>query len=76
MVYYTIYIKHLHNSTGYIDVGLEDDQLLKDYLQFLDIGIKAHRTYVIHNPAGQQGQKGVFSINLNEITAITMMDSQ
>ena len=48
---------------------------MKDYLQFLDIGIKSHRTYPLANPAGAQGRKGVFSINLKEITAITLMES-
>ena len=47
MIYYTIFVKGLNNSTGYIDVALSDDQLLKDFMQYLDIGIKPHRTYIL-----------------------------
>lgn len=75
MVYYTIYVKDLGNGTGYIDVGLEDDQLLKDYLQFLDIGVRPHRTYTIVNPAGSRGKKGAFTINMAEVCAITTMSA-
>jgi len=72
MVYYTIYIKNLYNTTGYIDVCLTDDQLMKDYLQFLDIGIKAHRPYAIAAAGVTRGSSGSFSINLSEIAAITI----
>ena len=51
MIYYTIYLKQLNSDTGYIDLGLEDDQLFKDFLTFLDIGMKSHRTYPLSNPA-------------------------
>ena len=71
MVYFTIYLKDLHNSTGYIDIGLEDDQLLKDFLAYLDIGMKSHKTYPIANPAITRGQAGLFAINLADIAAIT-----
>jgi len=71
MIYYTIYVKNLSNGTGYIDVALEDDQLLKDYLQFLDIGMKAHRTYKVVNAAGAKGASGLFTLNLAEVSAIT-----
>lgn len=77
MIYYTIYVKGLSNGTGYIDVALNDDQLLKDYLQYLDIGIKPHRTYVITAaPKADQrpmASTGVFCINLSDITAITAL---
>jgi hypothetical protein len=70
MLYYTIYVKNLQNDTGYIDVSLEDDQLLKDYLQFLDIGVKTHRSYTVVNPPGTRGRKATFSLNLAEVAAI------
>ena len=71
MIYYTIYLKQLNNDTGYIDVGLEDDQLLKDFLIYLDIGIKSHRTYHLANPATPEGQAGMFAIDISTIAAIT-----
>ncbi len=71
MIYYTIYLKQLNNDTGYIDVGLEDDQLFKDFLTFLDIGMKSHRTYPLSNPATPEGHAGLFAIDLAAITAIT-----
>jgi hypothetical protein len=75
MIYYTIYLKSLSNGCGYIDVALADDQLFKDYLQYLDVGIKPIRTYTVAMPPRAQGKpvanSGLFSINLSEITAIT-----
>ena len=47
MVYFTIYLKNLNNGTGYVDTALADDQLMRDYLQFLDINVKAHRAYAV-----------------------------
>ena len=70
MIYYTIYLKHLHNGSGYIDVALENEDLLKDYLQFLDIGMKAHRTYSVCNPPSVRGKPGAFVINLADVSAI------
>ena len=72
MLYYTIYVKGLNNQTGYIDVALEDDQLLKDYLIFLDIGLKAHKPYQIATVAGPRGKGGQFIIDLATIAAITL----
>jgi len=72
MIYYTIYVKGLNNQTGYIDVALESDQLQKDYLMFLDIGLKAHTSYPIANPAGSRGKSGHFVIDLACIAAITL----
>ena len=69
-VYYTIYVKHLYNGTGYIDVCLENDQLMKDYMHFLDIGVRTHKTYPLANIAGTPGPVGLFAINLSEIAAI------
>jgi hypothetical protein len=71
MIYYTIYLKQLHNDTGYIDIGLEDDQLLKDFATFLDIGLKSHKTYRLSSPAAAEGQAGFFVIDLSNIAAIT-----
>jgi hypothetical protein len=68
MLYYTIYIKNLHNGTGYIDV----DQLLKDFAQYLDIGTRPHRPYPMTNPAGSGGNPGQFSLNIAEVVAITV----
>ena len=77
MIYYTIFVKGLNNSTGYIDVALADDQLLKDFLQYLDIGIKTHRTYVVTEPPKAEGKvmasTGLFIINLLDVTAITAL---
>ncbi|HXI53148.1 MAG TPA: hypothetical protein VNH84_16645 [Candidatus Saccharimonadales bacterium] len=77
MIYYTVFVKGLNNSTGYIDVALADDQLLKDFLQYLDVGIKPHRSYAVTAPPKAQGKQisttGVFVINLSDVTAITAM---
>ena len=45
--------------------------LKNDYLQFLDFGMKARKTYKICNPASSRGQPSTFAINLAEIAAIT-----
>jgi hypothetical protein len=71
MIYYTIYLKQLNNDTGYIDVGLEDDLLFKDFLTYLDIGMKSHHAYRLANPATPEGQAGLFAIDLSTIAAIT-----
>lgn len=75
MIYYTIYMKSLSNGSGYIDVALADDQLFKDYLQYLDVGIKPVRTYVVTMPPKAHGKPvastGLFSINMSEVSAIT-----
>ena len=77
MIYYTIYVKNLHNGTGYIDVALTDDQLLKDFKQFLDCNIKPDRSYTVTAPPGAQGKPvestGTFVINLAEVTAIAIL---
>ena len=77
MIYYTVFVKGLNNSTGYIDVALADEQLLKDFLQYLDVGIKPHRSYAVTSPPKAQGKQtvttGVFVINLSDVTAITAM---
>ena len=72
MLYYSIYVKNLHNDTGYIDISLADDQLMRDYQQFLDVGLKAHKAYRLATPAGTDGE-GSFAINLSEIIAITVV---
>jgi hypothetical protein len=72
MVYYTIFVKNLYNSTGYIDVSLEDDQLMKDFQQFLDINVRSHKTYKLASPAGIDGS-GSFAINLTDVIAITIV---
>lgn len=71
MIYYTIYVKRLNNGMGYIDVGLEDDQLLKDFEQYLDIGVRPHRSYRLAPTPGTQDAGGLFTIDMSEITAIT-----
>lgn len=77
MIYYTIYMKGLTNGCGYVDVALADEQLFKDYLQYLDVGIKPIRTYVVTMPPKAQGKPvantGQFSINLSDISAITIV---
>ena len=72
MIYYTIYVKDLHNQTGYIDVALEDDQLMKDYLIFLDIGLKPHKAYKMANVGAARGKTGAFAIDIDTIAAITV----
>jgi hypothetical protein len=72
VVYYTIHVKDLVNSTSYIDVCLEDEQLLKDYLQFLDLGMRACKPYKLVNPPGTPSAVGRFAINLSEVVAITV----
>ena len=73
MIYFTVYIRNLHNSTGYVDVCLENDQLMTDYLQYLDIGVKAHKAYKLVSPGDARSNQGVFAINLDDIAAVTMM---
>ena len=77
MIYYTIFVKGLNNSTGYIDVALENDQLLKDFMQYLDVGIKPHRVYTVTSPPKATGKEvaptGVFAVNLSDITAMTAL---
>lgn len=77
MLYYTIYVKGLNNTTGYIDVALADDQLLKDYINYLDVGIRTVRSYVVTSPGKGQGRPvastGVFVVNLADVTAITVI---
>lgn len=72
MIYYTIYVKGLHNQTGYIDVALEDDQLWKDYMIFLDVGLKAHKGYKVANVGGTRSPSGHFLIDLDTVAAITL----
>jgi hypothetical protein len=71
MLYYTIYLRNLNNGTGYVDVALEDDQLLKDFSQYLDIGVRPHRAYNMTSPAGAGGPAGQFALNIAEVLAIT-----
>ncbi len=71
MVYFTVYLKNLNNSTGYVDTALADDQLMRDYLQFLDIGVKAHRAYAVVDGAANDAPVGVFAVNLADVAAIT-----
>ena len=70
MIYYTIYVKRLNNGVGYIDVGLEDDRLLKDFEQYLDIGVRPHRSYKLAHVGTSDGG-GLFTIDMAEVTAIT-----
>ena len=77
MIYYTIFVKGLNNSTGYIDVALADDQLMKDFMQYLDVGIKPQRVYTVTTPPKAAGKPtaatGVFAINLSDVTAMSAM---
>ncbi len=75
MLYYTIYVKNLHNGTGYIDVGLEDDELLKDYQHFLDVGLQPHKLYALAKMPGSSGT-GWFTINLSEVAGMTVTPPQ
>ena len=72
MVYYTLYLKGLNNPTGYIDICLENEQLLKDYLQYLDIGVKTHHSYRVVNFGDARPNQGQFAVNLADISAITI----
>ncbi|MEQ2009472.1 MAG: hypothetical protein ABMA26_22040 [Limisphaerales bacterium] len=71
MVYFTVYLKNLNNGTGYVDTALADDQLMRDFLQFLDIGVKAHRAYAVVDGAANDAPVGVFAVNLSDVAAIT-----
>lgn len=71
MVYFTIYLKNLNNGTGYVDTALADDQLMQDYLKFLDIGIKACRAYAVVDGAANDAPIGIFAVNLADVAAIT-----
>jgi hypothetical protein len=71
MIYYTIYVKRLNNGMGYIDVALEDDQFLKDFEQYLDIGVRPHRSYRLAPMPGTTDGGGLFTIDMSEITAVT-----
>lgn len=71
MVYFTVYLKNLNNGTGYVDTALADDQLMRDFLQFLDIGVKAHRAYAVVDGAASDAPVGVFAVNLSDVAAIT-----
>ena len=77
MLYYTIYVKNLNNSTGYIDVALANDQLFKDYMQLLDVNVKPCRVYDMAAPPDVDGKpvtpNGKFMINLSEVTAMSTM---
>jgi hypothetical protein len=68
-------LKGLANGSGYIDVALTDDQLFKDYLQYLDINIKSVRSYVVAMAPKAHGKPvantGMLTINLSDIAAIT-----
>ncbi len=71
MVYFTVYLKNLNNGTGYVDTALADDQLMRDFLQYLDIGVKAHRAYAVVDAAANDVPVGVFAVNLADVAAIT-----
>lgn len=71
MVYFTVYLKNLNNGTGYVDTALADDQLMRDFLQFLDIGMKAHRAYAVVDGAANDAPVGIFAVNLADVAAIT-----
>lgn len=77
MLYYTIYVKGLNNSTGYIDVALESDQLFKDFMQLLDVNVKPCRVYDMAALPDADGKpvkpNGKFMINLSEVTAMSTM---
>ncbi len=75
MLYYTIYVKNLENGTGYIDIPLEDDQLLRDYQQFLDVGLRPHKLYPLAKVPGSGGT-GYFTINVEEVAAMTVTPPQ
>jgi hypothetical protein len=76
MIYYTIYLKNLNNGTGYIDIPLENDQLVKDYLQFLDLGIRAYKPYPVADAGKSRGGPGSIVINLSDIAAIVSVAPQ
>ncbi len=76
MLYYTIYVRNLNNGTGYIDVALANEQLLKDFEQTLDVNVKPVRTYPMAAPFDERGkpvtEAGKFIINLSDVTAISV----
>lgn len=76
MLYYTIYVRNLNNGTGYIDVALADEQLLRDFVQTLDVNVKPVRTYPMATPSDERGkpvaEAGKFVINLSDVTAVSV----
>jgi hypothetical protein len=72
MLYYTIYMKGLQNGSGYIDVALESDDLLKDYTAYLDMGMKNQKTYNLVDPGKTGKRPGRFAVSLSDIIAITI----
>ncbi len=45
---------------------------MRDYLQYLDIGMRAHRAYTVVDPSSATGAPaGIFSVNIADIAAIT-----
>jgi hypothetical protein len=72
MLYYTVYMKNLNNGSGYIDIALEDEQLLKDYVQFLEVGIRSQRSYSVAEHGKSGSQRGRFVVNLTDIAALTV----
>ena len=72
MFYYTIYVKNVHNGSGYIDVPLADDQLLKDFVIYLDIGVRPHRIYPLANPPGAPPSAAHFVVNMADVVAVTI----
>ena len=79
MLYYTIYIKNLNNGTGYIDIALTNDQLLKDYMQLLDVNVKPCHYYEMASMPNAHGNpvlpNGKFAINLADVTAISAVQA-
>ncbi len=74
MLYYTLFVKNLHNGTGYIDIALETDELLRDFQQYLDVGLLSHKLYPLARGGNNAG--GFFCINLAEVAAVTVAPPQ
>ncbi len=72
MVFYTIYLQELKSDAGYMDVVLENDQLFRDYLQFLEVRVVPVRAYRLADPANPSASAGELAINFAEISAMTI----
>jgi hypothetical protein len=72
MVFHTIYLKDLKNDAGYMDVVLENDQLFRNFMQFLEVRIVPVRANRLADPANPGAHAGKFAINFADVSAMTI----
>ena len=76
MIYYAIYVKGLHNSTGYIDVALESGRRVSVSLRPLPSSLHPNnrRSSSTNRPLLILVQNGALTFLLNTITGMKMVD--